>query len=53
MEVKPMKCIKEIETNEIARIYDERAESLVNSETHVFVSKKTWKETVRDFGKKK
>jgi hypothetical protein len=47
-----MKCVKEKETEEISRVYDDRAKTLVEAGTHTFCSKKEWKEKVRDFGKK-
>jgi hypothetical protein len=48
---KPMKCVKDKETNEITRVYDERAFALVKAGTHIFVTKSEWKDNVRDYGK--
>jgi hypothetical protein len=39
-----MKCVKNKETKEITRVYDERAFSLVKEGTHSFVCKKEWKD---------
>jgi len=38
-----MKCIKELSTDSITRVNDERAQFLVKKGTHVYVPKKFWK----------
>jgi hypothetical protein len=40
-----MKCVKELSTDLITRINDERAQSLVKKSTHVYVSKEIWKQS--------
>ena len=42
-----MKCIKNLETKEVTRTYDERANDLVKNGKFSFASKKEWKEQGR------
>ena len=47
-----MKCIKNFETKDITRIYDEAASRSVKAGTHTYITKKEWKDNVRDLNKK-
>jgi hypothetical protein len=47
MEIKTMKCVKSIETKEINRVSNEKAEQLVMKGSYVFCSKKEWKDAGR------
>lgn len=38
-----MKCVKELSTDSITRVNDEKAQSLIKKDTHVYVSKELWK----------
>jgi hypothetical protein len=48
-----MKCIMYLNEDRITRVMDETAARLVNDQKAKYVSKKTWKEQVRDIGKVK
>ena len=43
-----MKCVKNLSTQEIKRVSDERAADLVANKGWSFTSKKEWKTSVRD-----
>jgi len=43
-----MKCIKNIKTGEIRRVYDEVASDRTDEESWVYCPKHKWKENVRD-----
>lgn len=48
-----MKCIQYNEDSRIVRIMDETAERVIREGRAKFISKKVWKEQVRDSGKVK
>lgn len=43
-----MKCIKNINTNEIKRVQNKEADILVQSNKWKYCNKKEWKELIRD-----
>jgi hypothetical protein len=45
-----MKCVKNIETNEVVRTFEERAESYVKTGKFIYVPKKEWKDNGRKRG---
>ena len=48
-----MKCIKSNENDIITRVSNKEADSKVNiKQSHIYATKKEWKEKVRDINKK-
>jgi len=49
-----MKCIKSINSGDISKVSNQEADNKVNiKQSHVYTTKKEWKQKVRDINKEK